>query len=153
MRRYSFSEKLLLDEVMQSAQKMKVTSRGLSFGDLIRMIRTQLGMSQKVLSKLSKVPQSTISRIEQGHREVNLSTLSKILEAMFCDLVISPLMLESIDVIRLKQARKIAEKRVRYLTGTMNLEDQQPDPRFIEELLKQEQERLLRGPNAKLWEE
>jgi hypothetical protein len=33
------------------------------------------------------------------------------------------------------------------------MEEQQPDPRFIEELLKQEEERLLQGPNAKLWSE
>ena len=35
----------------------------------------------------------------------------------------------------------------------MNLEDQQPDPRFIEELVKQEEERLLHELNTKLWEE
>jgi len=35
----------------------------------------------------------------------------------------------------------------------MNLEDQQPDSRFIAELIKQEEERLLQGPNSKLWDE
>jgi hypothetical protein len=84
---------------------------------------------------------------------VTLSTLNKILNAISCDLVIVPLLRDSIDVTRRKQARKIAEKQVRYLKGTMNLEDQQPDARFMEELIKQEEEHLLQDPSAKLWEE
>lgn len=56
-------------------------------------------------------------------------------------------------MIRGKQARKIAEKQGFYLKGTMNLEDQEPDSLFIEALIKQEEEFLIQGPNAKLWEE
>lgn len=67
--------------------------------------------------------------------------------------MIVPLLQDSIDTIRRKQARKMAEKQVGYLKGTMNLEDQQPDPRFIAELIKQEEEQLLQGPNSKLWDE
>ncbi|NDD58187.1 MAG: helix-turn-helix domain-containing protein [Chlamydiae bacterium] len=138
---------------MQAAQKARVASRGLKIGALIKSIRTQLGMSQKVLAGRAGVPQSTISRIEQEERDANLATLNKILAAISCDLVIIPLLQDSIEAIRRKQARKMAEKQVRYLKGTMNLEDQQPDAKFIEELIKQEEQRLLQGPNAKLWDE
>ena len=134
-------------------KKQELPVRGLTIGALIKSIRVQLGMSQKALAKRAGVPQSTISRIEQEERDANLSTLNKILGAISCDLVIVPLLEDSIDNIRRKQARKMAEKQVRYLKGTMNLEDQQPDPRFIAELIKQEEERLLQGPNFKLWDE
>lgn len=127
--------------------------RGLKIGALIKSIRIQLGMSQKALAKRAKVPQSTISRIEQEERDANLSTLNKILGAISCNLVIVPLLEDSIDHIRRKQARKMAEKHVRYLKGTMNLENQQPDSSFIAELIKQEEERFMQGPNAKLWDE
>lgn len=147
------SEKLLIEEVMQTAHKTKVAVRGLSIGALIKSIRLQLGMSQKALAKRAGVPQSTISRIEQGERDANLSTLNKILGAISCDLVIVPLLQDSIEAIRRKQAKKVAESQVRYLKGTMNLEDQQPDSRFTEELIKQEEERLLQGSNSKLWDE
>lgn len=153
MKFHSPSERLLIEEVMQTAQKARVSIRGLSIGALIKSIRLQLGMSQKALAKRAGVPQSTVSRIEQSQRDVSLSTLNKILSAISCDLVIVPLLLDSIDVIRRKQARKMAEKQILYLKGTMNLEDQQPDSRFIEELIKQEEEYLLQGPNTKLWEE
>ena len=153
MRSFSPSERLLIEEVMQASGKMKAAIRGLSIGALIKSIRQQLGMSQKVLAKRARVPQSTIARIEQSERNTSLATLRKILHALSCDLVVVPLLKESIDIIRRKQARKVAEKQIRYLKGTMNLEDQQPDSRFIEELLKQEEERLLHGSSSKLWEE
>lgn len=152
MKSFSPSEKLLVEEIMQAAQKTRVAVRGLTIGALIKSIRVQLGMSQKALAKRAGVPQSTISRIEQEERDANLSTLNKILGAISCDIVIVPLLQDSIDAIRLKQARKMAEKQVSYLKGTMNLEDQQPDSRFIAELIKQEEERLLQGPNSKLWD-
>ena len=153
MKSYSPSEKLLIEEIMQAAKKTRIAVRGLTIGALIKSVRVQLGMSQKALAKRAGVPQSTISRIEQEERDANLSTLNKILSAISCDLVIVPLLEDSIDAIRRKQAKKMAEKQVRYLKGTMNLEDQQPDSRFIAELIKQEEERLMQGPNSKLWDE
>ena len=153
MKPFSPSEKLLIEEIMQAAQKTRIALRGLTIGALIKSIRVQLGMSQKALAKRAGVPQSTISRIEQEERDANLSTLNKILGAISCDLVIVPLLQDSVDTIRRKQARKMSEKQVRYLKGTMNLEDQQPDSRFIAELIKQEEERLMQGPNSRLWDE
>ena len=147
------SERLFLEEVTEASQNLRNAIKGLSIGRLIKSIRSQLGMSQAALAKRSHVPQSTVSRIEQGKQGINLSTLKKVLAALSCDLVIAPVMQDSIDTIRRQQARKIAEKQVRYIQGTMNLEDQQPDARFTEALLKQEEERLLQGPHTRLWEE
>lgn len=147
------SDRLFLEEVNEASLKLQNAIKGLSIGTLIKSIRTQLGMSQAVLAKLSHVPQPTISRIEQGKQGISLSTLKKVLAALSCNLVIAPVMQDSIDTLRRKQARKMAEKQVRYLQGTMNLEDQQPDARFTEALLKQEEENLLHGPCTRLWAE
>jgi transcriptional regulator with XRE-family HTH domain len=152
MKRFISSEKLLIEEVTQSAEKTRKISRGLPIGSLIKMIRTQLGMSQKNVAKRARVPQSTIARIEKGEKDANLSTLNRILEALFCDLVTVPVLRESIETIRRKQARKLAEIHIRYLKGTMSLEAQQPDSRLLEEILKQEEDRLLQGKGSELWE-
>jgi transcriptional regulator with XRE-family HTH domain len=110
-------------------------------------------MSQGTLAKRARVPQSTISRLERGQENFELSTLRKILRAMSFDLVLAPVLQGSIDSIREEQAKKIAQKQVQYLSGTMNLEQQQPDPQFVESLLKQETERLLHGSGTQLWGE
>jgi len=93
------SEKLLIEEVMQAAQKMRLAVRGLSIGALIKSIRMQLGISQKALAVRAEVPQSTVSRVEQGRRDISLATLKKILSAISCDLVIAPLLQDSIATI------------------------------------------------------
>lgn len=152
MRHNSTAEKLLIQEIAQAAAKLKVVARGLNIGHLIKAVRQQLGMSQKVLALRAGLPQSTVSRIEQGQRDASLSTLTKILEALSCDLAIVPILKEPIDTIRRKQARRIARQRVYYLKGTMNLEEQQPDEPFIEALLQEEENRLLQGPSRILWE-
>jgi transcriptional regulator with XRE-family HTH domain len=151
MKRLVESERILIEDIAQIALKAKVALKGLSIGELIRLIRTQLGMSQKILAKRAKVPQSTISRTELGKFEITFSTMEKILNALFCDLIVVPVLRESIDSIRKKQARKKAEERVRYLKGTMSLEDQTPDARFLENLIHREENKILH--EAKLWEE
>ncbi|MDB2613611.1 helix-turn-helix domain-containing protein [Chlamydiales bacterium] len=153
MKKPLISEKFLIQEVTEYAGKTRQVARGLPIGSLIKSIRVLLGMSQKILAKRSGVPQSTISRIERGERDLNVSTLQKILSGMFCDLLIIPVLQDSIDTIRRIQAEKIAKKQIGYLKGTMNLEDQQPDTDFIKELLDHEIIQLLNGPNSSLWEE
>lgn len=117
------------------------------------MIRNQLGMSQKVLARIAKVPQSTISRIEGSKREPNISTIEKIHKALSCEVIIVPLLMEPIDGMRRKQARRVAENHVRYLRGTMSLEEQEPDKKLIQKLIKEEEEELLRSSGSKLWQE
>jgi transcriptional regulator with XRE-family HTH domain len=152
MKQENYSEKLLIEEIAEAAKTTRKASRGLAIGSLIKLVRTQLRMSQAVLSKRAGIPQSTVSRIEQGRKESNLSTLNKILDALSCDLIIVPLLREPPDMICRKQARKKAETHLLYLKGTMSLEGQQLDTRFLEGFLKQEEERLLYSTHLQLWE-
>jgi transcriptional regulator with XRE-family HTH domain len=145
------SERLVLDEISEIGNRVRHLMRGLSIGQLIAMIRKQLGMSQKILSARAKIPQSTLSRVEQNKWDPNVSTLKKILHALSCDLGLVPILREPIDVQRRNQARRIAEKHVRYLKGTMSLEKQEPDPRFLEDLQKEKEEEMLHS-NKMLWE-
>lgn len=145
------SEKLVLQEITAYGNHIRHLLRGLSIGQFIGMIRKQLGMSQKILAARAKIPSSTLSRVEQVKGAPNLTTLKKILDALSCDLLLIPILRESIDIQRRKQARRIAEKQIRYLKGTMSLEEQEPDPHFLEELRKEKEEELLHS-KAKLWE-
>jgi len=149
----NFSEQLLIEEIAKEGARAFHAARGLTPGALIKMIRKQIGMPQEVLSRKAKVPQSTISRIEKGQGDPSLATLRHILQALECDLVILPILRKSVTTIRRSQARKKAEDKVRYLLGTMHLEEQEPDKKFTDALLLQEEERLLKGPNSILWKE
>jgi transcriptional regulator with XRE-family HTH domain len=145
------SEKIIIENASRAGEKLRAALKGLAIGELVSMIRRQLKMSQKVLARRAKVPQYMISNLERSKKQPNLATLKKILEALFCDLLIVPIMEESFETLIVRQARQKAEKRVRYLRGTMNLEKQEPDQQLIEEIVKKEIEELLHSP--KLWEE
>lgn len=148
-----FSEQLLIEEIAKEGAKALQTARGLTPGVLIKMIRKQIGMPQELLARKAKVPQSTISRIEKGLGDPSLTTLRRILQALECDLVILPILRESVGTIRRRQARKKAEAKVQYLLGTMHLEGQEPDKKFVDALVQQEEEKLLKGSNSTLWKE
>ena len=56
----------------------------------LRALRGKLRMSQAQLSRRAGVDQSHIARIELGKVEADLSTLRRLFEALFCDLLIVP---------------------------------------------------------------
>jgi len=143
------SEKLLIKEITKIGEHLQWMLRDLSIGQIIEMFRKQLGMSQKDLSSRAKIPQPTLSRIEKNKQIPNIHTLRKIFEAMSCTLVLVPVLEVSIEEQRNRQAESIAKKNVRYLQGTMSLEAQEPDSEFVNELIKEEKEGLLRS--KKLW--
>lgn len=145
------AEKLLLEEISKNGKELRHLLRGLSIGELIALIRKQLKMSQKILAKRAKIPQSTVSNLERSKKQPNLTTLQKVLNALDCDLIFVPLLRQPIDVLLRIQARKRAEKSIRYLKGTMSLEKQEPDSRFFDEILQEEIDKLLRS--NKLWED
>jgi transcriptional regulator with XRE-family HTH domain len=153
MKRYSTAEAMVLKEILEIGNKCISTMRGQTIGQLVRAIRNQLGMTQKVLAQRSGVPQSTISRIEKSHWDVNISTLKKVLSAISCDLLIVPVLTIPIETQRKAQARKKASQKIEYLSGTMYLENQKPSQDYLSELRKTEEERLLYTEKTKLWEE
>lgn len=56
----------------------------------LRAMRGALRMSQADLGRRAGVPQSHIARIESGEGDVQLGTLRKLFDAMFCDLLVLP---------------------------------------------------------------
>lgn len=57
---------------------------------LVRSLRSALRMSLTQLARRSGVPRSHISRIEAERVFPRLDTLERLLDAMFCDLMILP---------------------------------------------------------------
>lgn len=153
MKKPKNSEKLLLMEIFKSAKKAYGIQHSISIGQLISLIRLQLKMSQRILAKRAKIPQSTISRIESKQFDPNIFTLRKIFEALSCKLVITAFSYVDLETILRKQAHKKAEKEIRYLEGTMALEKQQPNQKLLNELLKEKEKKLLDSDGRKLWEE
>ena len=56
----------------------------------LRTLRAALRMSQAQLAKRSGIDKGNIARIESGKSDVRVATLTRLFDAMFCDLVIFP---------------------------------------------------------------
>src|SRR5690606_40585569 len=107
------AEKMIVEEMTEAVAPIRAALKGLSIGQWIKLLRKQLGMSRRALSMRAKIPQSTLFRVEQGTGEANIRTIAKILNAVSCDLFLVPVLNESIDIQRRKQARKKAENHIR----------------------------------------
>ena len=56
----------------------------------VRALRSALRMSQAQLARRSGVDQAHIARLEAGTLDMQLTTLRRLFDAMFCDLVVVP---------------------------------------------------------------
>lgn len=153
MRKAKKSEKLLLEQIADSAQSLAQQQRDLSIGQLIALIRVQLSMSQRALSRRARVPQATVSKIESGRQQPTISTLNRILGALECDLLITAVPRVTLQETKRSQAVNKAKKRIEYLEGTMSLEKQTPDQRLLREMIEEEAKRLLDSSGPELWDE
>ncbi|MBS0615381.1 MAG: helix-turn-helix domain-containing protein [Verrucomicrobia bacterium] len=153
MGRVTVTEKLLVDALLEIAELFRSQLGHLNYKKIISLLRKRLKMSQRTLAEKAKIPVSTLSRIETGKITPNLKTLGKIFQALSCDLVLLPLPQEDLDLLVKKQIRKVAEKRVKYVKGTMALELQQPNDAVIRELIAKEERRLSLSENIDIWKE
>ena len=151
MKKHKKTEKLLLQEIFRTGTILLKRQRGLSIGELMTLIRRQLGMSQRILAKRSKIPQATISKIESDKIHPQTSTLKRILAAMECNLLITAVPTTDLETARKNQARRMAEQKIRYLHGTMSLEKQAPNQKLLKELFDDEMKKLLDGKSSELW--
>jgi len=146
------SEKLFLEGIFLVGKALQKKLQGLSVGQLIPLIRSQLGMSQRTLAARAAIQQSSVVRIESGHFDPNISTLKKIVDAMECDLVVTIIPRTDLKTTREDQAKLKAEQKIRYLHGTMSLEKQAPNQNLLKELYDEEIKHLLDSSSSSLWD-
>lgn len=147
------SEGIFLEGIFLAGKVLQKKLQGLSVGQLIPLIRRQLGMSQRILAARAGIQQSSVARIESGHFDPNILTLKKIVEAMECDLVVTIVPKTDLKITRETQAKLKAEQKIRYLHGTMSLEKQEPNQKLLKELHDEEVKNLLDSSGSALWDE
>lgn len=143
-------EKKIIDDFLNEGSKLAAVLEPLEGRHLVRLLRRRLFLSQRELAKRAKIAQSTIARIENGQLEPTEKILRKLLISMECDMLIVPLPRHFPDDILRAKAEKIAKKRIKYLEGTMALEKQKPEKKWLDEMIEKETEELLRSP-SKIW--
>ena len=119
---------------------------------LLRLLRKRLRMTQKQLAKRVGIPQSYIAKIESGAKNPTLNTLDKIFRALDCSLTFLIIAQETPDQMLERQAEIAAKKRIKYVAGTMALEEQLPSKNTLQEMIQEEKKRLLHSNTTKIWD-
>lgn len=74
-------------------------------GQFVRALRSALRMTQAQLAQRSRLPRAHITRIEGGRVDAQISSLRRLFDVMFCDLLILPR-------ARQKPTDALAERRI-----------------------------------------
>ena len=99
---------------------------GRPHGGWVRAIREALGMTAGELADRMGVSQPSVTRLEQSERDgvVRLDTLTRVADALECDVVYALVPRRPLEDMVTAQARRRARERVAQVAHTMALEDQ-----------------------------
>lgn len=146
------SEKRFIDKLLQAGSTLPTD---ILFQDpkiLLRTLRKRLRMTQQQLAKRVRLPQSYIAKVELGKVSPTVQTLQKIFQGLGCSLTVLLIPEIAPDELLTRQAYLVAQKRIKYVAGTMALEDQQPDKDALDEMILEEQKKLLHSETSKIWD-
>jgi predicted DNA-binding mobile mystery protein A len=138
---------------ISSLMKAKTPVNIESLGSRLKDIREVLGMTQKQLAKKLKVKQPLIARIEKDIRSSSLNTISKIANALECELMGAIISKEPLEQIIQKRAGMAAKKMLNRTFSNMALEKQSPNKEAYEYQLKKLTDELASDPGPALWED
>ena len=121
-------------------------------GELIRLLRERFHMTQRQLARRCRLPQPHLALIEQGKKDFQYSTLTKILQAFSCQPVLNLRPAQDFGAMILERVHHVAQRRVRRTLGTMALESQEPDDSTTQEMIRREEQRLMNNL-SEIWDD
>ena len=121
----------------------------------LREIRETLSMSARQLASRVGISQATLAKIEKGEIEktVSLKTLNRIAVALECELVYALIPKESLEKLVRMGARRTAERLIRRVSHSMELEKQGISTRKKEEQIKAMADEMARELSKEIWED
>lgn len=153
MSKRSLVQRELIRRLLEAGATLGPGVAQLGAGGTLRLLRRRLQMTQAQLARRAGMSQSYIARIESGAVQPGAEVLTRVFEALGCLPALVPIPIEPLDQVVDRRARRLAESRVRYMAGTMALEEQRPDLATLEELIEEEAERIKRTGSTAIWED
>ncbi|MGH7718839.1 MAG: mobile mystery protein A [Gemmatimonadaceae bacterium] len=120
----------------------------------IRAIRDALGMSAEQLARRIRIKQPSLAELERSERTgtITLNSLRKAAQALDCDVVYLLVPRESLLQTLKQRINEVATARVRRVSHTMRLEDQQTPPESQRIQIEDLERQLLLDLPRDLWD-
>lgn len=115
----------------------------------LKTIREFMGMTTTQLAQKIGVTQPRVVSMEKNEKNIKISTMERIADALNCDFVYTFIPRENIEDIIYNQAKKKAIKILDKVNHNMGLENQLANTdELLEDLIKE----LLDGNIARIWD-
>jgi len=149
-----WDKKLLREQLDDKLRQFKSLNHLQNGTGWIKIIRESLSMTTKQLAKKAGIGQPRISRIEnnEGRGNLKISTLEKGADALDMKFVYGFIPRDSLEKLVNEQARKVALDRLKTLSHTMSLEDQQLKGKDAENALQDMIQKILIENPKDFWD-
>ena len=119
----------------------------------VRAVRQALGMSIRQLARRASLSPTAVASIERNEAKgsVRLESLTRMAEALDCELVYAMVPHGSLEETLSRHARRAAEQLVGRVAVSMELEDQGTTPREMEHQIEEAMDRLL-ADRSRIWD-
>jgi len=148
--------KLKLNQLDTRSEKLKPLVRtSIPVGGWIREIRQSLGMSARQLAARVGISQATLAKFEKGEtkRTVSLKTLDRVAEALECKLTYALVPIDSFESFVHKRAKQTAERLVKRVSHSMELEKQGISSRRKQGQIEDMADEMARAVSKEIWED
>ncbi|MCB1149641.1 MAG: helix-turn-helix transcriptional regulator [Chlamydiia bacterium] len=142
------AEKAFVDKLLETSKALSDQVGPIEVGEIIKLLRTRLRMTQAILARRAGVPQSYVANVETGHITPTLKSLRKLLTALECDLALYPIPRASLDDVVEKKAHSTALKNLYHKSNEVP-----SSSKSFDALVAEEKERLLSSGSAHIWDE
>ena len=149
-----WDKKLIREQLDKKLNPLKALAKsGIPETGWIKSIREALGMSAKDLASKVGIDQSRISRLENAEKDgnVKLSSLQKIAQGLDMEFVYGFVPKNTLETLVREQARKIAGEKMKWLSHTMRLEQQELPEKEKESAVKDMIDKILIAEPKDFW--
>jgi len=149
-----WDKKLIREQLDKKLIPLKTLAKtGIPETGWIKAIREALGMSSNDLAKKVGIDQSRISRLENAEKDgnVKLSSLQKIAQGLDMEFVYGFVPKNTLETLVREQARKIAGEKMKRLSHTMRLEQQELPEKEKESAVKDMIDKILIAEPKDFW--
>ena len=146
--------KLRLNQLDGRATKLRELMNAFPPNGWIKEIRQALGIRSRQLAERIGISQATLAKIEKGEvkKTVSLKTLDKIAEALDCRMVYAFVPKKSFQILVQDTAHKSAERIVKRVSHSMDLEKQGLSQKKREEKIKTMADEMALTLSKEIWE-
>lgn len=150
-----WERKLIRQQIDSKLMQIKELRQVNADSGWIKLIREALGMTTTQLGKRAGIDQSRITRLEKAETEgdLKLSSLKKMAEGLDMQFVYAFVPKTSLESMVQEQAMKIALKRMKKVSHTMKLEDQELSEKEKAKVLEDLVQKILIEEPKDFWDQ